>query len=89
MSNFMKIRPVGGELLDADGQNMPKLLELFAILLTRLKKRQDRLNEQSTAEFMSVDCHCCRGVKLLIGPRCVIDKGIHFLLRVFFFAVVS
>ena len=29
MSNFMKIRPVGGELLDADGQNMPKLLVAF------------------------------------------------------------
>jgi hypothetical protein len=35
-------------------------------------------------EFISVGCYCCRGVKLLIGPRCVFDKGIHFLLCAFF-----
>ena len=38
--NFMKIRPVGAELLHADGRTRGSQQSLFAILQTRHKKKQ-------------------------------------------------
>jgi len=84
MSNFMK-NPASGKRVVGCGRTYKTSDSNFSqFLLTRLR-RQDSLNEQSTAEFNSVDCYCSRRVKLLIAPRRVLHKGIHFLLCGFFF----